>query len=118
MTRCSTGWQRARRRRRCSLGCSTRYADIGQINIVDAQGRSATTTGAASEWKGGRIGTHYATAGNILAGPQVVDAFAQTFEKRMASAACRSPSGCCKRLEAADAAGGDARGRLAATLRV
>jgi uncharacterized Ntn-hydrolase superfamily protein len=92
-----------------------RYADIGQINIVDAQGRSVSTTGAASEWKGHRFGKHYAAAGNILAGPQVVAAFADTFENTegipLAERLMRS-------LEAADAAGGDARGRMGATLRV
>jgi uncharacterized Ntn-hydrolase superfamily protein len=95
----------------------TRYSDIGQINIVDAKGRSVTTTGAASEWKGGRTGRHYATAGNILAGPQVVDAFAQTFEKtdRLGLPLAER---LLQALEAADAAGGDARGRLGATLRV
>lgn len=94
-----------------------RYPDIGQINIVDAQGRSVSTTGAASEWKGHRYGKHYATAGNILAGPQVVAAFADTFEQTdgtglpLAERLMRS-------LEAADRAGGDARGRMGATLRV
>jgi uncharacterized Ntn-hydrolase superfamily protein len=95
----------------------TRYPDIGQINIVDAKGRSVTTTGAASEWKGGRTGRHYATAGNILAGPQVVDAFAQTFEKTDGSGLPLAER-LLQSLEAADAAGGDARGRLGATLRV
>jgi uncharacterized Ntn-hydrolase superfamily protein len=94
-----------------------RYPDIGQINIVDAQGRSVSTTGAASEWKGHRFGKHYAAAGNILAGPGVVEAFANTFEQTegrglpLAERLMRS-------LEAADAAGGDARGRMGATLRV
>lgn len=94
-----------------------RYPDVGQINIVDAQGRSISTTGAASEWKGHRFGKHYAAAGNILAGPQVVEAFADTFEQTegrglsLAERLMRS-------LEAADAAGGDARGRMGATLRV
>ena len=95
----------------------TRYTDIGQINIVDAKGRSVTTTGAASEWKGGRMGRNYATAGNILAGPQVVDAFAQTFEKTDGSGLPLAER-LLQALEAADAAGGDARGRLGATLRV
>ncbi len=94
-----------------------RYPDIGQINIVDAKGRSISTTGAASVWKGHRFGRHYAAAGNILAGPQVVTAFADTFERTekgglpLAERLMRS-------LEAADAAGGDARGRMGATLRV
>ncbi|MCA1585190.1 MAG: DUF1028 domain-containing protein [Acidobacteria bacterium] len=94
-----------------------RYADIGQLNIVDARGRSVSTTGSASEWKGHRYGTHYAAAGNILAGPQVVAAFAETFE-RTASDGLPLAERLMRSLEAADRAGGDARGRMGATLRV
>ncbi len=94
-----------------------RYSDIGQINIVDAQGRSVSTTGAASEWKGHRYGKHYAAAGNILAGPQVVAAFADTFEETDGSSLPLAER-LMRSLEAADRAGGDARGRLGATLRV
>lgn len=94
-----------------------RYPDIGQINIVDARGRSTSTTGAAPQWKGHRVGPHYATAGNILAGAQVVDAFATTFE-RLAGSGLPLAERLLQCLEAADAAGGDARGRLGATLRV
>lgn len=94
-----------------------RYPDIGQINIVDAKGRSISTTGAASEWKGHKFGKHYATAGNILAGPQVVAAFADTFEKLDGSGLPLAER-LMQSLEAADRAGGDARGRIGATLRV
>lgn len=96
---------------------SQRYSDIGQINIVDAQGRSISTTGAASEWRGHRFGKHYAAAGNILAGPQVVAAFADTFEKLDGSGLPLAER-LMQSLEAADRAGGDARGRMGATLRV
>jgi uncharacterized Ntn-hydrolase superfamily protein len=94
------------------------YDDIGQIVIVDTQGRTAATTSeGSSEWKGHRTGENYATAGNILAGPQVVDGFAETFEET-----ARSGLPLAERLmmalEAADRAGGDARGRMAAGLKV
>ena len=90
---------------------------IGQINIVDATGRSVSTTShtQARMWRGHRFGKHYASAGNILVGPEVVDALAERFEgtdgvglplaERLLQA-----------LEAADRAGGDARGRMGATL--
>jgi uncharacterized Ntn-hydrolase superfamily protein len=94
-----------------------RYPDIGQINMVDARGRSTATTGNASEWKGHRAGQHYAAAGNILAGPQVVAAFAETFEKTQ-SAGLPLAERLMQALEAADRAGGDARGRMGATLRI
>ena len=47
---------------------------IGQINIVDAKGRSVSTTShtQARMWRGHRFGKNYASAGNILVGPQVV----------------------------------------------
>lgn len=92
-----------------------RYTHIGQINIVDAKGRSISTTGLERMWKGHRYGKHYAAAGNILAGPEVVDAFANTFE-RTASSGMPLAGRLLAALEAADRAGGDARGRMGATL--
>jgi uncharacterized Ntn-hydrolase superfamily protein len=94
-----------------------RYDDIGQINIVDAKGHAVSTTSekTSSMWKGSKSGRNYAAAGNILTGPEVVDAFAKTFE-----ASDRSGLPLADRLlaalEAADRAGGDARGRMGATL--
>lgn len=92
---------------------------IGQINIVDATGRSISTTSEtqARQWKGHRYGRHYAAAGNVLAGPWVVDAFAETFE---ATEGAGLPLGerLLRSLEAADWSGGDARGRMGATLLV
>ena len=94
-----------------------RYADIGQINIVDAKGRSASTTSTttSSMWKGSRVGKHYAAAGNILAGPEVVAAFGDTFERSAASGLPLADR-LLAALDAADRAGGDARGRMGATL--
>jgi uncharacterized Ntn-hydrolase superfamily protein len=94
-----------------------RYDDIGQINIVDAKGHSISTTSekTSSMWKGSKWGRNYAASGNILAGPDVVDAFSKTFE-----ASDRSGLSLADRLlaalEAADHMGGDARGRMGATL--
>ena len=95
-----------------------RYGDSwggGQINIVDVQGRSIAVTGNESMWKGHRIGTNYATSGNILAGPEVVDAFADTFEGTDGSDMPLAER-LLRALVAADRAGGDARGRMGATL--
>ena len=90
---------------------------IGQINIVDAQGRSISTTSPtqASMWKGHKYGKHYASAGNILGGPEVVDAFANTFEATKAIGLPLAER-LLQALEAADRAGGDARGQMGATL--
>ncbi|MFN2446612.1 MAG: DUF1028 domain-containing protein [Vicinamibacterales bacterium] len=94
-----------------------RYDDIGQINIVDAKGQSVSTTSATSSsmWKGHKFGRNYAAAGNILAGPEVVDAFATTFE-RSENSEVPLAERLLAALDAADAAGGDARGRMGATL--
>ena len=85
---------------------------------MTAKGESLSTTGPnAAQWKGHRFGSNYAAAGNILAGPQVVDAFGDSFE---ATAGHGLPLAerLLRALEAADAAGGDARGRQGAALKV
>ena len=82
--------------------------DSRQVAILDAQGRNATCTGkGANDWKGHRCGADYCAQGNILMGAEVVDALAKSFE----STAGR-PLGerLMDALDAAQAAGGDARG--------
>lgn len=87
--------------------------DQRQVGIVDAQGGSATFTGSGCfEWAGGRTGPFYAAQGNILAGPQVVDAMADTFTATEGPLAERLLAA----LAAADTAGGDRRGRQSACL--
>ncbi|HVI34797.1 MAG TPA: DUF1028 domain-containing protein, partial [Gaiellales bacterium] len=87
--------------------------DERQLGIVDAQGGSATHTGAhCMDWAGGRAGPCFAAQGNILAGPQVVDALVETFAATGGSLADRMAAA----LFAADRAGGDRRGRQAAAL--
>src|SRR5258706_287379 len=52
-----------------------------QIGVIDSRGRSAQHTGArAQAWAGGRAGPNYVTQGNILVGPEVLDAVAKSFE--------------------------------------
>jgi uncharacterized Ntn-hydrolase superfamily protein len=85
--------------------------DQRQVGIVDSQGGSATYTGSGCfEWAGGRTGPGFAAQGNILAGPQVVDALADTFVGTQGPLAERLLAA----LSAADAAGGDRRGRQSA----
>lgn len=86
-----------------------------QVGIVGANGSTATFTGdACLPWAGGRTGADYAAQGNILAGPEVVDAMAAAFE----AAAGDLPSRLLAALAAGQAAGGDARGRQSAALLV
>jgi len=55
--------------------------DQRQVGMVSAQGEAATFTGSETlPWSGGRTGDHYAVQGNLLAGPEVIDAMAAAFE--------------------------------------
>jgi uncharacterized Ntn-hydrolase superfamily protein len=86
-----------------------------QAGIVDASGRAATYTGGAClAWAGGRTADRVAVQGNILAGPEVVDAMLAAF----ASATGPFPDRLLTALLAGDRAGGDRRGRESAALLV
>jgi uncharacterized Ntn-hydrolase superfamily protein len=91
--------------------------DQRQAGIVDASGRAATFTGpACHDWAGGVAGNGAAIQGNILVGPQVVDAMQQSW------LASDPDAPLARRLLAAlrdgDDAGGDRRGRESASLLV
>jgi uncharacterized Ntn-hydrolase superfamily protein len=60
-------------------------ADTGaqsrQIGVIDSKGRSAQHTGTQPQpWAGHRAGAGYVTQGNILVGPEVLEAVAKSFE--------------------------------------
>src|SRR5687767_771524 len=53
-----------------------------QFAVMNLKGEAATFTGPkATAWAGGRLGKYCAAQGNILAGPQVVDAMIKAFEE-------------------------------------
>ncbi len=55
--------------------------DRRQIGVVSLNGQAAQHTGSGpGEWAGHRSGQNYATQGNVLVGPGVVDAVAEAFE--------------------------------------
>ena len=86
-----------------------------QVGFVDARGGAASFTGAnCMDWAGGRTGDGFAVQGNILASGDVVAALAETY--------ARTEGDLCDRLLAAllaaDAAGGDRRGKQSAALLV
>jgi uncharacterized Ntn-hydrolase superfamily protein len=84
-----------------------------QLGVVDASGGSASFSGTqCMDWAGGRTGPCYAAQGNILAGPQVVDALVETFLATPGPLAVRMLAA----LLAADRAGGDRRGRQGAAV--
>lgn len=89
--------------------------DQRQVGVVDVTGEAATYTGSACyAWAGGRTGNGYAAQGNILTGPEVVDALAETFERTQGELADRLLAA----LHTGQEAGGDSRGRQSAALLV
>jgi uncharacterized Ntn-hydrolase superfamily protein len=87
--------------------------DQRQVGIVDAKGRSATFTGKdCMDWAGGIAQPGFAAQGNILAGPAVVRDMADTFVRTKGCLADRLIAA----LRAAQAAGGDRRGKQSAAL--
>jgi uncharacterized Ntn-hydrolase superfamily protein len=88
-----------------------------QAGVVDRHGNAATYTGdQCHDWAGGRTGPSYAVQGNILTGPDVVEAMegawlgtdgSQPLARRLLAA-----------LVAGDTAGGDSRGRQSAAVLV
>lgn len=88
-----------------------------QAGVVDASGRAATWTGSGClDWAGGVTGPGYAIQGNILTGPDVVQAMHEAYLDSGAEAAL--PERLLAALRAGDAAGGDSRGRQSAALLV
>jgi uncharacterized Ntn-hydrolase superfamily protein len=95
-------------------------ADAGraqrQLHILPAHGRPAAWTGAdCIEWCGQLQGEDFSVAGNMLAGPQVVEATAQAFR---ACAGQDLAERLLAALAAGEAAGGDKRGKQGAALRI
>lgn len=88
---------------------------LRQYGLVDAAGRAVSFTGEGCHpWAGGTTGVGYAAQGNLLTGPEVVDAVAASFEASSGPLAERLVAA----LLAGDRAGGDARGRQSAALLV
>jgi uncharacterized Ntn-hydrolase superfamily protein len=87
-----------------------------QAGIVDAHGQAATWTGARCHaWAGGISDREVAIQGNILTGPEVVDAMHDAWRSTPGEPLARRLLGA---LAAGDAAGGDRRGRQSAALLV
>lgn len=87
-----------------------------QYAIMDASCRVAAHTGDSTlAWAGHRVGRHYSAQGNILTGPEVVEAMGRAFEEAEAAGV---PFGerLLAAMKAGQAAGGDRRGRQGAGL--
>jgi len=90
--------------------------DQRQLHVIDAEGRNAAHTGRdCIDWCGHRVAEGVSVAGNMLAGPAVV-------EDTLAAYQAASDRPFAERLilamEAGEAAGGDKRGRQSAALRI
>ncbi len=89
--------------------------EFRQLGIVDARGRSASYTGARCfDWCGSRQGENFTAQGNVLTGPDVVQALADGFRSATGSLAERLLAS----LAAGQKAGGDRRGQQSAGLLV
>ena len=87
-----------------------------QLGVVDSAGTAAAWTGTeCMDWAGHRTGDGYAAQGNILVGPETVDALADTFDAGAGRPLAERLLDC---LAAAQSAGGDRRGQQSASLLV
>lgn len=89
---------------------------VRQLHVLPAAGPGAAYTGEdCVEWCGHLLDDDFSVAGNMLAGPQVVEATAQAYrDARGRPLAERLLAA----LAAGDAAGGDKRGKQGAALRI
>ena len=91
-------------------------AQSRQLHVQDAQGTISAHTGAdCIPWCGHLIREGFSVAGNMLAGPQVIEETASAYEsaKRLPFAQRLIAA-----LVAGEAAGGDKRGKQSAALRI
>lgn len=84
-----------------------------QLHVVDREGNTAAHTGAdCIGWCGHRTAKNFSVAGNMLAGPDVVEATFASFEASKKPLAERFIDA----LDAGQARGGDKRGKQSAAL--
>jgi len=85
-----------------------------QLHVMDAAGRIAAHTGKECvDWCGSTSGAGFSVAGNMLAGPAVIQETAKTYA---ANAAMPFARRLIAAFKAGEAAGGDKRGKQSAAL--
>jgi uncharacterized Ntn-hydrolase superfamily protein len=90
--------------------------DVRQVGMVDSRGQSTTFTGKSCiDWAGGITGEGYAIQGNILTGPETVQAMEDAFQQNKADDLIWRLY---KALLAGDTVGGDKRGKQSAGILV
>ena len=98
------------------LIASDQGRDQRQLHILPFKGLPAAHTGSACvDWCGHRLEDGLSVAGNMLAGPKVIEHTAQAFKDTRGK-----PMGerLLAALDAGEAAGGDVRGKQAAALKI
>jgi uncharacterized Ntn-hydrolase superfamily protein len=85
-----------------------------QLHVMDRDGRCAAYTGAACiDWCGHQLHPGFSVAGNMLAGPAVLDETARVYQAQADAPFARRLIGA---MQAGEAAGGDKRGKQSAAL--
>jgi uncharacterized Ntn-hydrolase superfamily protein len=88
--------------------------DQRQLHMIDARGRIAAYTGSKCvDWCGHLVRDGFSVAGNMLAGPRVIEDTAAAFEKTASRPLAERFMAA---LEAGESAGGDKRGKQSAAL--
>jgi uncharacterized Ntn-hydrolase superfamily protein len=88
--------------------------DHRQVHVMDRQGRIAAHTGKACiEWCGHLARDNLSVAGNMLAGPRVIEDTADAYAR---NAALPFPRRLIAAMRAGEGAGGDKRGKQSAAL--
>ncbi|MGQ9598488.1 MAG: DUF1028 domain-containing protein [Anaerolineae bacterium] len=88
---------------------------IRQVHGVDAEHTFAFTGSDCVAWAGQYVGDGFTVAGNMLVGPQVIEAMAEAF---VAAPGTELSERLLRALQAGQQAGGDKRGRQSAALLV
>jgi len=87
-----------------------------QLHVLPAAGPAASHTGSSCiAWCGHQAFEHFSVAGNMLAGPQVIEATAQGYLQAEGQPLAERLLAA---MAAGEAAGGDKRGKQAAALRI
>jgi uncharacterized Ntn-hydrolase superfamily protein len=87
-----------------------------QVHMIDSAGHSAAFTGdKCIDWAGHLVGQNVSVAGNMLAGPKVIEATLRAYED---NAGLSLVERLLTAMEAGERAGGDKRGRQSAALKI
>uniref|UniRef100_A0A9E7ZV03 DUF1028 domain-containing protein n=1 Tax=Bosea sp. NBC_00436 TaxID=2969620 RepID=A0A9E7ZV03_9HYPH len=99
-----------------ALAAADEGRDHRQVHLVDREGRPSVYTGSACiEWSGSVSGNQISVAGNMLAGPQVVE---ETLAAYLAAPNADFDERLIMAMEAGERAGGDKRGCQSFAIRI